>query len=181
MRSATAPDMRVVAVPMKPSWNTKKAVRNALLLSNRNDDPPMRGLSPAPNIRPKPNSQKSDAATRKLAKVLRATLIEFFDRTSPLSSAVKPACISSTSTAQRSSHARAAGLTADIVGPGSSVAAGPATLAPLERVPPAEHHADRGRTQPSCSSRRSARAYRARHRRSDEAADPRSTVGRTRL
>jgi hypothetical protein len=64
----------------------------------------MRPPSPAPNISPKPNSQNSDAATRKFAKFLIATLIEFFDRTRPLSRAVKPACMNSTSAEQKRSQ-----------------------------------------------------------------------------
>ena len=70
-----------------------------------------------PNISPKPNSQKSDAATRKFAKFLIATLIEFFDRTRPLSSAVKPACMSSTSAAQTSSQPMSTGATSGIPSP----------------------------------------------------------------
>ena len=57
-----------------------------------------------PNSRPNPKSQNSDDATRKLAKFLIATLIEFFDRTRPLSSAVNPACMNSTSAAQSRSQ-----------------------------------------------------------------------------
>jgi hypothetical protein len=41
---------------------------------------------------------------RKFAKFLIATLIEFFDRTRPLSRAVKPACIKTTRTAQNRSQ-----------------------------------------------------------------------------
>src|SRR5262245_8332360 len=54
---------------------------------------------------PKPNIQNSDAAIRKFVKFLIATLIEFFARTSPLSSSVNPACITRTSAAQRRSQA----------------------------------------------------------------------------
>jgi hypothetical protein len=42
---------------------------------------------------------------RKLTKFLIATLIEFFDRTNPLSRAVKPACMKRTSAAQVRSQA----------------------------------------------------------------------------
>src|SRR5512132_602827 len=90
---------------MKPSWKTKKAVRKAWFESKRNDEEPMRPASLAPNINPNPKSQKSDAAIRKLTKFLIATLIEFFERTSPLSRAVKPACMKRTSAAQMRSHA----------------------------------------------------------------------------
>ena len=109
MRSATAPDMSVVAVPMNPSWNRKKAVRNAPSPSKRNDEVPTSPPSSEPNITPKPNNQNSDAATRKLAKFLIATLIEFFDRTRPLSSAVNPTCMSRTRAAQKSSQAMSTG------------------------------------------------------------------------
>src|SRR5262249_57317394 len=83
--------------------------RKVALLSNANDDVPRMPPTSAPNISPKPNSQNSDAETRKLAKFLIATLIEFFDRTKPLSSAVKPACMKRTRAAQTSSHAMSAG------------------------------------------------------------------------
>src|SRR4029453_9628625 len=105
MRSATAPEISVVAVPMNPSWKTKKATRYELLLSKKNDDEPIASPALRPNMRPKPNNQKSEAAMRKFAKFLIATLTEFFDRTSPLSSAVKPACMKSTSAAATSSQA----------------------------------------------------------------------------
>src|SRR5262245_7287290 len=114
MRSATAPDMSVVAVAMNPSWNRKNAVRNALSLSNVNDDEPTRPAASTPNMRPKPNSQKSDDATRKLAKFLIATLIEFFERTRPLSSAVKPACMNRTRAAETSSQAMSTGAACGI-------------------------------------------------------------------
>src|SRR4029450_10029034 len=109
MRSATAPEISVVAVPMNPSWKRKKATRYELLLSKKNDDEPI--VSPAlrPNMRPKPNKQQREAATRKFAKFLIAPLTEFFDRTSPLSSAVKPACMKSTSAAATSSQAMSMG------------------------------------------------------------------------
>src|SRR5262245_10712248 len=90
---------------MNPSWKTKKAARNGLLLSKKYDDEPITSPALRPNMRPKPNNQKSEAAMRKFAKFLAATLIEFFDRTSPLSSAVNPACMKSTSAAATSSQA----------------------------------------------------------------------------
>src|SRR5262249_6226304 len=88
--------------------------RKVALLSNANDDVPRMPPTSAPNISPKPNSQNSDAETRKLAKFLIATLIEFFDRTRPLSSAVKPACMKRTRAAQTSSHAMSAGAACGI-------------------------------------------------------------------
>jgi hypothetical protein len=109
--------MSVVAVPMNPSWKTKNAIRKAVSLSKKNDDPPISPASLEPNMRPKPKSQKSDAATRKLAKFLAATLIEFFDRTRPLSSAVKPACMNRTSAAQTSNQLMS---TASMASTGSS-------------------------------------------------------------
>src|SRR5262249_32213464 len=54
---------------------------------------------------------------RKFTKFLIATLTEFFDRTSPLSSAVKPACMKNTSTALTSSHATSTVSTAGIPTP----------------------------------------------------------------
>src|SRR5262249_5505527 len=96
----------------KPSWKRKNAVWNALLPSKPNDELPRRPPPVStPNIRPNPKSQNSDAATRKLANVLIATLIEFFDRTRPLSSAVKPACMKKTRAAQPSSQAISTGST----------------------------------------------------------------------
>src|SRR5262245_47133202 len=103
---------------MKPSWKRKNAVRNALSLSNPNPDVPKTPPASTPNITAKPKSQKSDAATRKFAKFLIATLIEFFDRTSPLSRAVKPACMKKTSAAQTSSHAMSTGATFGTGSPG---------------------------------------------------------------
>ena len=85
--------------------------------SKKKDDVPTSPPSPEPNISPKPNSQNSDAATRKFAKFLIATLIEFFDRTRPLSSAVKPACMNSTSAAQTSSQPMSTRATSSIRSP----------------------------------------------------------------
>ena len=109
IRSATAPDMSVVAVAMNPSWKRKKAARKALSLSNRKDDEPTIPPSPEPNIKPKPKSQKSRSGDEgKFAKFLIATLIEFFELIRPLSRAVNFACMNKTS-ARRSAATRCPG------------------------------------------------------------------------
>src|SRR5262249_37498589 len=129
---------------MKPSWKRKNAVRNALSLSKPNEDVPKTPPASTPNIRPKPNSQNSDAATRKLANVLIATLIEFFDRTRPLSSAVKPACMKKTSAAPTSSQAMATGAT-------TATGSSQPTLIGHRKVDP---RATRHSTPPNASTRR---------------------------
>src|SRR5215471_12799122 len=106
--------MSVVAVPTNPTWKTKNATRNALLSSKKNEVEPTTPPSLTPNISPNPKSQKSVAAMTKLTRFLIATLIEFFDRTSPLSSAVNPACINSTSAALTSSQATVMDSEADM-------------------------------------------------------------------
>src|SRR5262245_27574255 len=109
MRSATAPDISVVAVPINPSSKTKRAVTKVLSLWNPNNDVPTTPLALEPNMSPKPKSQKSAADTKKVTKFLMATLIEFFARTKPVSSAVNPACMMRTNAAQTSTQAISTG------------------------------------------------------------------------
>ena len=93
--------MIVVDVPANPTWKMKKAISHGLAVSEkRKPDDPNSPPTEEPNIRAKPNSQKTEVVRQKSAKFLPATLMLFLDRTSPLSSDEKPACISMTSAAQ---------------------------------------------------------------------------------
>ena len=69
----------------------------------------MTALPVGAKMTPNAKSQKIAAATSRFAKFLIATLIEFFVRTSPLSRAVKPACMNRTSAADVRSQTRSTG------------------------------------------------------------------------
>ena len=58
-----------------------------------NPERPKNPAALAPNISPKPTSQKPRPATQKSITFLTATLMEFLARTMPDSRQVKPACI----------------------------------------------------------------------------------------
>ncbi len=106
MRSETAPETIVVAVPQNPSWKIKNAIKKGDAASpKKKPDNPNNPPAVAPNIKPKPNIQKTTEERQKSAKFLAATLMLFLLRTKPLSRQEKPACISMTRAAQTRIHA----------------------------------------------------------------------------
>ena len=64
----------------------------------------------APNMRAKPNIQKSAEDSRKSTKFLKATLMLFLERTKPLSRQQKPACMSMTKAAHSRTQAMSSGV-----------------------------------------------------------------------
>ncbi len=106
MRSATAPEMIVADVPQNITWKTKKAAVQAVRPPSRNVElskPTRKPLSrPKASVKPITANAKTEAA--RSIRFFSATLIEFFERTSPASSSVKPACIISTRAAATSSQ-----------------------------------------------------------------------------
>lgn len=105
MRSATAPETIVVAVPQNIIWKKKKAPDQGVSPpSNRKPLVPIRPAQLAPNISAKPISQKLKAAIRKSTRFLMTTLMLFLARTRPPSRHAKPACIRKTRMAATLSH-----------------------------------------------------------------------------
>ncbi len=97
MRSATAPDIIVVAVPANPIWKMKNAIRKAPAVSEKKrSEEPNQPPTVSPNMRANPKAQKTAAVSAKSAKFLAATLTLFFVRTLPLSNEEKPACMNIT-------------------------------------------------------------------------------------
>lgn len=106
MRSETAPDTIVVAVPQNPNWKMKNAINQGPAVSpKKKPDVPNNPPAVTPNINPKPNTQKTTEERQKSAKFLAATLMLFLVRTKPLSRHEKPACMSMTRAAQMRIHA----------------------------------------------------------------------------
>src|SRR6188768_3978537 len=111
MRSATAPETIVVAVPQKAAWKKKNAITQLLgfsmiALGSQPIQPPNDG----PNIIPKPSSPKSAQEMQKSMRFLNATLIEFLARTSPDSTQVNPACIATTRQAESNTQRMSVGV-----------------------------------------------------------------------
>ncbi len=88
--------MIVVEVPAKPIWKKKNAMRNGVPSEKKNPDEPNRPPTEAPNITANPNTQKTPVVRLKSAKFFPATLMLFLERTIPLSSEEKPACMNIT-------------------------------------------------------------------------------------
>lgn len=100
IRSATAPEKMVVAVPQNMVWNRKKEIRWKLF-PNSGMKPvvPIKPLPESPNMRPNPISQNPMTEKTKSEIFLMATLMLFFGRVSPDSRHMNPGCIKKTSTA----------------------------------------------------------------------------------
>ncbi len=103
MRSASAPDTIVAAVPANIIWNAtnaQPAPSSYLMSVSPNVDQPTMPPMSSPKMNEKPNSTNTIAAMSMSARFLMPTLIEFFARENPASTAVKPACMKNTSVPQ---------------------------------------------------------------------------------
>lgn len=101
IRSATAPDTMVVAVPQNRIWNTRNAI--AQLCSGELPTPASASL-PSPNMMIEPIAQKLSPEMQRSVTFLAATLMVFFDWTSPASRAQNPICIRKTRADAMSIH-----------------------------------------------------------------------------
>ena len=98
MRSATAPDTMVAAVPQNTSWKTKNVIDHASVepKARRSASKPTQPPTLVPNIRAKPTRPKHMAERSVSSRFFCATLTAFLARTLPASRSRNPACIMKT-------------------------------------------------------------------------------------
>ena len=98
MRSATAPETMVAAVPQNMTWKTKKPICQGVRSERKKKAPlvPTGKLPDRPKENMKPTAPKATIDMAMSRKFFCATLMEFFERTMPASSSRKPACIKRT-------------------------------------------------------------------------------------
>ena len=101
MRSATAPETMVTAVPQNMAWKTKKICSEAvrLLRPAKSRSTPTGRTLEAPKANMKPTRAKKRTDAQKSITFFMATLMEFLDRTMPASISRKPICMTMTSAA----------------------------------------------------------------------------------
>ncbi len=99
-RSAVAPETIVTAVAQNISSNRKNAVGHVPSSSDKkNPVDPIQAPWDVPNISAKPKAQNKMVEIPKSVMFFMATFMLFFDRVSPDSRQVNPACIRNTSPA----------------------------------------------------------------------------------